>query len=80
MGVRNVLRTEALDPFSRIGRQIKDITEELFKLRSIVRRDCWKVRGYELEYRTAGTGGPGVYMVNKIDGDPNEGTATFIGP
>jgi hypothetical protein len=60
-----------------LGRQFSDIKGELERLRSIVRRDCLKVRGYEVQYRTTPT--PGVYLVNLRDGDPNYGTATFIG-
>lgn len=58
--------------------QVKDLIDGLQELKSIVRRDCMKVRGYDLEYRALPT--PGVYLVNKKDGDPNFGVATFIGP
>lgn len=78
MGVRNVIRAIPTDPFERMAMQVKDILEELGNLKSIVRRDCLKLRGYELERRQLPT--PGVYLVNKIDGDPNYGAATFIGP
>ena len=77
MGLRNVVRAIPTDPFSRMAMQVTDLIEEVQRLRSIVRRDCLKVRGYDLEYRTLPT--PGVYLVNKRDGDPNFGTATFLG-
>lgn len=79
MGLRNVVRTEGpLNPFDRMAGQVKDLLEKVGELTSIVRRDCLKIQGYELEYRTLPT--PGVYLVNKRDGDANFGTATFIGP
>jgi len=57
--------------------QVRELTAAVGRLNSLVRRDCLKIQGYELEYRTLPT--PGVYIVNKRDGDPNFGTATLLG-
>lgn len=80
MGLRGVTRTVPTNPFDRVAQQLNDVIRDVKKLRSQVRRECFKVKGYEMVYRSAGTGGPGVYMVNQRDGDPNFGTETFIGP
>lgn len=81
MGLRGVIQTVSNDPVERLAGSIKALAEEVSRLRSIVRRDCLKARGYELERRPAGGWGPaGLYLVNKIDTDPNFNTATFLGP
>lgn len=78
MGVRGLIQTTPQDAFTRMAAQVNSIVRELKELKSIVRRDCLKARGYELEYRQLPT--PGLYLVNKRDNDPNFGTATLIGP
>lgn len=80
MGQRNIIRTPSTArPLDNVATFMREMRSELGKLKSIVSRDCIKLRGYELEYHATGTGGPGVYLVNKRDGDPNFGTMTFLG-
>ena len=78
MGLRGVIQTVSNDPIQRLAATVGAIGQQVTELRSIVRRDCLKARGYELERRQLPT--PGLYLVNKIDTDPNFGTATFLGP
>lgn len=78
MGLRGVVKTVTNDPIQRLAAAVTELADELGRVRSIVRRDCLKARGYELEYRTLPT--PGLYLVNKRDTDPNFNTATFLGP
>lgn len=81
MGLRGVLSTVSNDPIQRLAGAVSSLAGEVTRLRSEVRRDCLKARGYELERRAAGGWGPaGLYLVNKISTDPNFGTATFLGP
>lgn len=81
MGLRGVIQTMSNDPIQRLAGTVAALGQELGRLRSEVRRDCLKARGYELERRPAGGWGPaGLYLVNKISTDPNFGTATFLGP
>lgn len=80
MGLRGVVRDQSTNTFDRVARQVTDLITDHKKLRSLVRRECFKVKGYEMVYRSAGSGGPGVYLVNQRDGDPNFGTETFVGP
>lgn len=77
MGVAGVHSTTSNDPVARLAQQVADLSAALTELRSIVRRDCLRARGYELEVRALPT--PGLYLVNKTGG-PGDGTATFIGP
>lgn len=78
MGLRGVIKTVSNDPIQRLSNAISELSDDFVRLRSIVRRDCLKARGYELERRELPT--PGIYLVNKISTDPNYGTATFLGP
>lgn len=78
MGLRGVHRTGSNDPVERLASSVADLAAEVTRLRSIVRRDCLKARGYQLEYRLLPT--PGLYLVNVKDTDPNFNTATFLGP
>lgn len=78
MGLRGVVKTVTNDPIQRLAGTLAEVADDLHRLRSVVRRDCLKARGYELEYRTLPT--PGLYLVNKRDTDPNFNTATFLGP
>lgn len=81
MGLRGVIQTVGADPLERLAGTVHGIAEQVKELRSIVRRDCLKARGYELERRPAGGWGPaGLYLVNKISTDPNFNAATFLGP
>lgn len=77
MGLRGVIQTVSNDPLERLAGTVREISTGLKELRSIVRRDCLKARGYEVQYRTVPT--PGLYLVNVNDSDPNFGTATFLG-
>lgn len=78
MGVRNIIDATPLDPLARLASTVTKLAAKISRIDSIVQRDCLKARGYELEYRQLPT--PGLYLVNKRDGDPNFGTATMIGP
>lgn len=78
MGLRGVIKTVSNDPLERLASTVREIAQELGNLRSIVRRDCLKARGYELQRRELPT--PGLYLVNVNDTDPNFGAATLLGP
>lgn len=77
MGLRGVTNSTSNDSYQRLASTVKELQEEVLRLRSVVRRDTLKANGYDLEYRT--TPSAGLYIVNRRDGDPNNGTATLIG-
>lgn len=77
MGLRGIIKPVSTNPLERLANNVKELGAELGRLRSVVRRDCLKAQGYEVEVRS--TPVHGLYLVNKIDGDPNYGNATLLG-